>query len=187
MVYYVRKFEMNKWALSLTEEQTGDLIYADPCSSCLRTKDNKLSVWKIDCDIDNENNLKNKLLDIALAMVTSMNKIDQYQFICLPVYEIKELNIKIEKAPGNTPIEYLSDLHENLVDLRLKDIINLANLYIKYINISNHINIISREEVEKKVMHAIDNGILTPENKKGVVNKEILEKFNIKLGSVLDN
>lgn len=45
-----------------------DLISSDAYTSCLRTNNNKLSIWKISCDDDNE--LNKELEEIVLAMVT---------------------------------------------------------------------------------------------------------------------
>lgn len=176
MQYFVRKFENNKWISSVEKDKKGYDIDADPCTSCLRTSGNTLSVWKIDCDIKNKKELEQKLLEISLAMVTSANKIDQIQFIYFPVDDLKNYNYR--KNPGNTPIARLSDLHEELINLTIKDIVELAELYIKYIKME-YIEIIPKDDIKKKVEDAINNNELNKNNSSKITNKEIRKMLGI--------
>ena len=55
MYYFVRKFTIAKWGdIADKDNVVLDLISSGAYTSCLRTKDNKLSIWKICCNIENE-------------------------------------------------------------------------------------------------------------------------------------
>ena len=57
MVYFVRKYSRAKWGdIDSLEEYNIDLdsIPSDAYTSCLRTNNNKLSIWKISWDDNDE-------------------------------------------------------------------------------------------------------------------------------------
>lgn len=95
MVYFVRKYSRAKWGdIDSLEEYNIDLdsIPSDAYTSCLRTNNNKLSIWKISWDDNDE--LNKELEEIVLAMVTSFDTIGSVDFVYFSEEDISELKRK---------------------------------------------------------------------------------------------
>lgn len=170
MKYLVRKFARNKWGEG---NKKVDLLCADIYGSCLKTQGNKLSVWKINCDdISDDKKLNKELIKVALAMVTSSDKIDKFQFI----YFLEKDATKLEKvkSAGDTPIDYLANMHEDLQNLKFKDLRYLSKLYIKSINKGQTKNI-HKVEVSKAIQDAIERKELNISNIDKIKNKRVKE------------
>ena len=177
MYYFVRKFTIAKWGdIADKDNVVLDLISSGAYTSCLRTKDNKLSIWKICCNIENEEELTNELEKIALAMVTSFDEIRNIDFIYFSENDINKL--KKEKSEGNTPIKDLSDKHEDLEAKTLKDLKYIANVYINSIR-NKQIRRFNKGQVKKIVDDAINNKLLTRENSRLITNMGIIEKLGL--------
>lgn len=168
MEYLVRKFARNKWGEGNKEV---DLLCADIYGSCLKTQFNKLSVWKINCDdIYDEEKLNKELIKVALAMVTSSDKIDKFQFIYFLEEDINGLD-KV-KSHGDTPIDYLADMHEDLQNLKFKDLRYLSELYVKSINKGQTKNI-HKKDVSKAIQDAIERKELNINNINEIKNEKV--------------
>ena len=105
MVYFVRKYSSAKWRyIDSLEKDNIDLglIPSDAYTSCLRTNNNKLSIWKISCDDNSE--INKELEEIVLAMVTSFDTIRNAEFIYFSEDDISELN-KTE-SKGDAPTQH---------------------------------------------------------------------------------
>lgn len=177
MDYFVRKFTIAKWG-DIADKNDIDLdsISSGAYTSCLRTKDSKLSIWKISCNIKNEQELTNELEKIVLAMVTSFDEIRNIDFIYFSENDISEL--KKYKSDGNTPIKDLSDKHEDLEAKTLKDLKYMANVYINSIK-NKQTKRFNKHQVERIVDDAINNKLLKEEHSALITNMEIIEKLGL--------
>lgn len=176
MDYFVRKYTRAKWGDVDNLEDNLDSIPSDAYTSCLRTTDNKLSIWKISCDIKDKNKLTEELEKIVLAMVTSFDRISNVQFVYFSECEIHEL--KKTESKGNTPITALADKHKDLEVLTIGDLKNLAKVYINSIK-SKQTKNFSKPEVEKIVDKAINDNLLTKENSSSIRNNDIKKRLGI--------
>lgn len=179
MVYFVRKYSRAKWGnIDGLEEDNIDLdsIPLDAYTSCLRTSINKLSIWKISCNNDNE--LNKELEEIVLAMVTSFDTIRNAEFVYFSEDDISELNKTESKEDALTPIENLADRHENLEVPTIKDLKKLAKVYIDSIK-NNQTKRFNRPQILEIVDKAINNKLLTKENSSLIKNMEIIEKLGL--------
>lgn len=185
MVYFVRKYSSAKWRCvdSLGKDNVDslgkdnlDLIPSDTYTSCLRTNNNKLSIWKISCDDNNE--LNKELEEIVLAMVTSFDTIRNAEFVYFSEDDISELKKTESKGNAITPIEYLANRHEDLEVPTIKDLKKLARVYINSIK-NNQTKRFNRQQILKIVDKAINNKLLTKENSSLIKNMEIIEKLGL--------
>lgn len=162
MALLVRKFTRGKWE---GIRELNDLS-ADACTSCLRTSSNTLSLWEIPEDDEKE------LEEVALALVTSLDKIDRIQLI----YFDKKLILEdcLEKTDGVTPIEELKKRHVDLIDINFLKLKGIAGIYLDAINQDN-IKLFSKKAVENIVKKAIKEKRLLQEHEKEIRNVEIKE------------
>ena len=176
MTYFVRKFARAKWAESIENNCDLEDICADAYTSCLRTSSNTLSIWKIDCDINDKSKLKSELEQIVLAIVTSLDKIDRFHLIFFTEDDLANLDRKCEK--GDTPIDYLVDRHENLINLTFSKLKIIAEIYRNSYN-NNYMMNFPKREVEKLVDEAIKSKLFNDDNKYliKVENKYILTDY----------
>lgn len=174
MTYFVRKFSRAKWADAIENNFDLEDICSDAYTSCLRTSSNTLSIWKIDCDINDKDKLKYELGQIVLAIVTSLDKIDRLNLIFFTEDDIANLDRKCEK--GDTPIDYLVDRHENLINLTFSKLKIIAEIYRNSYN-NNYMMNFPKKEVEKLVDEAIKNKLFNDDNKYFIKNREILQKI----------
>lgn len=177
MVYFVRKYSRAKWGdIDSLEEYNIDLdsIPSDAYTSCLRTNNNKLSIWKISWDDNDE--LNKELEEIVLAMVTSFDTIGSVDFVYFSEEDISEL--KKEESRGDTPIEHLAKKHEDLEVPTIKDLKKLAKIYINSIK-NKQTKTFNKNKVLKIVDNAINKKLLTKENSISIRNNYIKIKLGI--------
>lgn len=174
MTYFVRKFARAKWADAIENNLDLEDICADAYTSCLRTSSNTLSIWKIDCDINDKAKLKSELEQIVLAIVTSLDKIDRFQLIFFSENDLSSLERKYED--GNTPIQSLVSKHENLVNLTFSKLKIVADIYKRSCQ-NNYIMNFPERDVEKLVDKAIEDKLFNNDNKDIIKNKDIVKKI----------
>lgn len=177
MVYFVRKYSSAKWVdVDSLEEDNIDLISSDAYTSCLRTNNNQLSIWKISCDIKDHDKLNKELEETLLAMVTSFDTIRNAQFIYFSEDDISEL--KKTESKGDTPIEHLVNRHRDLEVPTIKDLKKLAKVYVNSIK-NNQTKRFNRKQILEIVDKAINDKLLTRENSISIKNNEIKMKLGI--------
>lgn len=170
MIYFVRKFSKPKWAHAIENDFDLEDICADAYTSCLRTSSNTLSIWKIDCDINDKCKLKSELEKIVLAMVTSLDKIDRFQLIFFPENDLSSLEREYED--GDTPIKDLVNRHENLINLTLSKLKILAEIYRNSYK-NNYMMDFSKNDVKVLVKDAVSKKLFNENNKSSIRNRDI--------------
>ncbi|GAB6395526.1 MAG: hypothetical protein MdMp024_1838 [Bacteroidales bacterium] len=104
----IKKIDKAKWF-------SGDIINeppsADAITNCLNTKQNKLSVWRI----NNESELK----EAVLAIVSGQDHLETIDVVMLDDDYFVEHRISAEAIDGRTPVEDLKHTHRNLCSLNL--------------------------------------------------------------------
>jgi len=156
--FLARKFTLAKWGDVSSQNEskkiTTDDVPADAII-CLRTSDNKLSIWQ--CDGREKGNVR----DVVLAMATgsSYNTLDKMHIIALPKEEIEAEGIQLERSPdsGDTEVEELKKWHFDLIKLTLKDLTKIAILMLSKIYENKGIHLFTKAEVREILKTAILN------------------------------
>lgn len=119
MTIYVRKISKAKWPSEeeiLAKEFDAEIIpsvRADALTSCLKTSQNTLSVWAV------ENSTDEEIEKAILALITNakLERLNRIQVVYFSKEEVLSLGLPLEASDGDTVIESLSKLHNDLVDL----------------------------------------------------------------------
>ncbi|WP_421827061.1 hypothetical protein [Larkinella sp.] len=107
MSLLVRKIARSKW---YNKKQNIDIdTPADAISSCLRTQNNTLSVWRI----EDESEVK----EAILAIISNQDQLDTIDIVILKETYLSENSIQIETTKGETPVKELVNIHRDLSQL----------------------------------------------------------------------
>jgi len=106
----IRKIDKAKWVSgnSINEPPTADAI-----TNCLRTRNNKLSVWRIKDE--------SELEEAVLAIVAGQDHLETIDVVMLDDKHFAERRISTEESAidARTPVEDLKHIHRNLSSLNV--------------------------------------------------------------------
>ena len=123
MPFILRKIRKARWyteGISWLEE--GE-IHADPLAD-LYTKDNELSIWLVEDDRSN-------IDQIVTALAANRTHISNLDYALLDLRLLSSLNIKIKYTIGGTPDENTNALwHRDLVELSALKVVELAKMIL---------------------------------------------------------
>ncbi len=120
-MFYVRKVVKSKWAnkdVSDYVDLEADALYS------LESKNNKISVWKIDSIED----INKELLEIASALNTSRDAVSKTDLV---IYDANIVDgaFKVEKSPGASAMDYLNDNnHYDIVEMNISHLLKLSEM-----------------------------------------------------------
>ena len=136
MSYYVRKFSRSKWQNLENNEAPLEFceLKADSITSCLRTTKDTLSFWIVENINDSS-----EINEIILALSTHGNAENIASVIDLIFIEKEFLESKfdIRQCAGDTVITDLQSKHYDLINLNVKKIEILGNIFCDIINESS--------------------------------------------------
>lgn len=149
MPVLVRKIERGKWEQN--DICNGADVSADAITTCMKTKNNTLSVWEVD---------SHDVLDNAiLAMVANSDHLEAIDIVAFEKTKLEDAGFNIESIPGDTPVERLVNTHYNIAGLTYHGLGVLANFHVdEFIN-SRAIRF-TKAQLKKILMKAIDDGHL---------------------------
>jgi hypothetical protein len=104
---FVRKIEKAKWYQ--LDILNGEDISADAITICTKTKDNRLSVWRIDSE--------EKVDEAALAIISAHDHLDTIDIVIISPDYLHENGIASKQSDGNTRIDGLRKAHFDLIEL----------------------------------------------------------------------
>ena len=115
MAYYVRKIARSKWQethLSSNEAQAREevkRVKADAITNCIKTSDNKLSLWRVDDKKDS--------IDDIVPLIIGFERPDTCDVVYISEEVFSEEQITLEQSSddANTPIEELKQYHYNAI------------------------------------------------------------------------
>ena len=141
-----RKVSMSKWNNQI--ENKSKVVSADAITSCLKTKDNTLSVWCVE-------NVEDAVL--ALACVnTSISPIDILEFT---KERLGEISIEISAVKATNPVADLVNKHYDIINLNYNSLGIIANeIANETIKNSTFITRYSKPKVKKIIEQAITDG-----------------------------
>lgn len=122
MPYALRKIRKAKW---YKHDGVGWLVEGDLQADALddlRTTGNKLSVYSIDDDRAN-------LEQVAIALATAKTDyLSDFEYALFNLELLSDLDIQIEHSEGNTPDAVVNSWHRDLVELTSKKVMALATV-----------------------------------------------------------
>jgi len=137
-----RKISRSKWASKPYLKP--DAIRADAVTNCLKTTDDRLSLWR--CE-DDQQDVDQVFL--ALATGSKISKIDTMHVVVLPEKELEEAGLLTEAEGGDTAVQDLQSRHVDLVCLDLDKLGTLARMLASRIKNSQ---VVSRSEKQIKTL-----------------------------------
>jgi hypothetical protein len=144
MAFYIRKIDLGKWMQNkgVTDHTK---LSADVITNCLKTTENKLSLWKIDT-ID-------KLNETLIAITSGMEHLDR---IAIVFFEDEKLNndLSLEVCAGRTPFSKFKNNHCDIVKLNY-DSLGKFSKVVQDAIIENKYKQISRLEIIELLNKAI--------------------------------
>ena len=106
-----RHWDSKPWA------EQGD-VQADVVN-CLRTKENKLSVFMLDGSSD-------QIARVVAALALTRDSLANFDLAIAPVDILDQCGIRADRAPGQTPDPEVNGWHQDLVDLTILQLARLA-------------------------------------------------------------
>ncbi len=126
MPLILRKINKSKWVKVKPSWLEGDDVQADTLCD-LSPNGNKLSVWQIN---DDKSNLNQILTAYAAAFRSP--PISHIQYIIFDQRFLSELGIKLEQSNAKTPDQRANACHYDLVELSGTKLNNLAKMLFKH-------------------------------------------------------
>ena len=145
MKFIVRKISLRKW--DPLPDLEDDNIQADAITIDLKTHGNALSVW----GCESEENLE----DVALALASAGDCLNVVDVTWVEISSLPALGIQPQKTPGDTPVSDLKDYHLNIMNLDMRRITDLAQLFAQRIRQGKKHRRFSRPEVKRLITNAV--------------------------------
>ena len=152
-----RKFNRAKW--ERPSFISGGEIPADAITGCLRTQDNKLSLW--DCADDN-GSVEEAVL--ALATGSKYDSLEKMHITTLVIADMKSQDLSLANTPGDTAVETLRQRHQEVDKLTLNQLTRFAELMAANIYSDDHCFIFTRRDVARIIKTAISQQRLEGQN-----------------------
>lgn len=161
MTIYVRKISKAKWPSEeeiLAKEFDAEIIpsvRADALTSCLKTSQNTLSVWAV------ENSTDEEIEKAILALITNakLERLNRIQVVYFSKEEVLSLGLPLEASDGDTVIESLSKLHNDLVDLNYEKLGKVSQLIISSLR-SESVKTYNEKKLKTMLLKAIQEGVV---------------------------
>lgn len=148
MSLLVRKIDRSKWRLEGRNVER-EHIPADALTNCMKTKQNRLSVWEID---------SGDLIDeAALAIVASGQHIESIDLVALSREQLSQNRIGMSRSPGLTPVGDLKEKHMDLSDLTYGKLGVIA-YQIAQVIVENRVKRYTKVHLKAILKDAVTNG-----------------------------
>ena len=171
MAYYVRKIARSKWQethLSSNEAQAREevkRVKADAITNCIKTSDNKLSLWRVDDKKDS--------IDDIVPLIIGFERPDTCDVVYITEEVFSEDQITLEQSSddANTPIEELKQYHYNAIVKDYEGLGKFAKVVLK--SLDNHKRFKGRE-VKTKLKDMLNNHEIERE----MISEKLYEKLS---------
>lgn len=163
MPLLIRRISRAKW------DKIGvDDVSADAITSCLRTNQNDLSVWRISSE--------QELSDAILALISGskQSKLSTLHYVIIDETLIIERGFTLKETPGDTVALELVDKHRDIENLTYVKLGIIKDLILDCIS-NDRTSFITRKSLKELLIHAIKTGKI----KKESLNPELVEKENL--------
>ena len=171
MAYYVRKIARSKWQethLSSNEAQAREevkRVKADAITNCIKTSDNKLSLWRVDDKKDS--------IDDIVPLIIGFERPDTCDVVYISEEVFSEEQITLEQSfdDANTSIEELKQYHYNAIVKDYEGLGKFAKVVLK--SLDNHKRFKGRE-VKTKLKDMLNNHEIERE----MISEKLYEKLS---------
>jgi hypothetical protein len=171
MAYYVRKIARSKWQethLSSNEAQAREevkRVKADAITNCIKTSDNKLSLWRVDDKKDS--------IDDIVPLIIGFERPDTCDVVYISEEVFSEEQITLEQSSddANTPIEELKQYHYNAIVKDYEGLGKFAKVVLK--SLDNQKRFKGRE-VKTKLKDMLNNHEIERE----MISEKLYEKLS---------
>ncbi|EHU3347470.1 hypothetical protein AXY20_RS09525 [Acinetobacter baumannii] len=181
MTIFVRKISKAKWpseeeiAEKALDSEIIPSVRADALTTCLKTSQNTLSVWAV------ENSSDEEIEKAILALITNakLERLNRIQVVYFSKDDVTRLDLPLEATDGDTVIESLSKLHNDLTDLNYEKLGKVSELIISSLR-SESVRTYNEKTLKNMLLKAI---------KEGVVDQKLLHpalQFKLGLPAVYD-
>lgn len=129
----------------------------------LKTEDNRLSVWQIE---DDESNLD----QVIAAVATKRDECSNLDYAVLDAHLLLRINAEIEVTKGDTFYDKANNLwHRNIIELSAENIMELAHMIMQHGTKKR----IRHTTVASLIKHAVASGDVDRDRLKAKVQKRI--------------
>jgi hypothetical protein len=154
MGWLVRKISKRKW--EQPEGLPTSAVGADAITADLRTRGNRLSLWECNDPDDEE-----EMLEIAAALVTSLQRIDNIDLAWIDSDELARKGIMLQRTQGDTLIREMVDRHVDAVSLDLDCFCQVAFVFLEAIKTNLWYKRILRPTILERLRRAVQEGQLS--------------------------
>lgn len=161
MAFLIRKIDMPCWEIM---EQASP-VNADAITRCLRTKDNTLSVWRVEA--------KELITDGLLAIASSQDHLRKIDIVVLDEQSLIDGDISIANVPGNSPCEELNDLHRDLAELTVHSLDVISSVVANEIRNKENLHSYTIASLKALLESAVNSGRIEPGSLKPDVRKKL--------------
>ncbi|MGY6136920.1 hypothetical protein ACWYAC_14540 [Acinetobacter baumannii] len=161
MTIFVRKISKAKWpseeeiAEKALDSEIIPFVRADALTTCLKTSQNTLSFWAVENCTDAE--IEKAIL--ALITNTKLERLNRIQIVYFSKEDVDSLGLPIAVTEGDTIIESLSKLHNDLVDLNYEKLGKVSQLIISSLR-SESVRTYNERKLKDMLLKAINEGIV---------------------------
>ena len=171
MAYYVRKIARSKWQethLSSNEAQAREevkRVKADAITNCIKTSDNKLSLWRVDDKKDS--------IDDIVPLIIGFERPDTCDVVYISEEVFSEEQITLEQSSddANTPIEELKQYHYNAIVKDYEGLGKFAKVVLKSLDNQKRFK---GKEVKTKLKDMLNNHEIERE----MISEKLYEKLS---------
>lgn len=162
MPFLLRKIAKAKW-FNDAEWLCTDDIQADALVD-LRTQANKLSVWYIE---DDESNLQ----EVVVALGANYDKLDKLDYALVNQEILMEIGIKVLESEGDTRYKNGKQWHRDLIELTAEKILEVA----KTIKKEKRIKRVNPKQLRNMLLAKVKSGELQEESLNTKLKDDILK------------
>ena len=162
MAFIFRQVRKNRWYKGEAESSLSiDDVPADPLGD-LQTKSNELSIWFID---DEKSNLE----QVASALAAGRDSSANLDYALLDFKYFGKLKFKHKSSRGGTLDNRINEYHIDIIELSGRKLVRLAKTFFRYAEI--------QRMPEKKVLELIKKAIQSQQIDSTKIKSAIIEKI----------
>lgn len=164
MSYYIRKISRSKWPKEIANAKVAD-VRADAITGCLRTTEDKLSLWKVERIGNPEEDL--------LPLITGFEKPNRCEVVYIDEKLLIDAKVDLVQEKGNTPLKELQDTHYDAIVNNYEGLGTFAQIILTVLNEENTSVRISDKKVAQIIKSLVEDGKINKED----LNTKMQEKL----------
>ena len=143
-------------------------VSSDIVTSCLRTKNETLSIWQVESDHDIENAIA--------AFVSVRDQVNYVEYIVIPPGKLQEHGLSVTGSDGKTPFKKQNNKHYDITGLNYSLLGNVTSTICELLQGEVAIQRKSKQDVKVLLSETVKNGDIRLIDLKPEVQKTV-EKY----------